>query len=202
MMSGHVILAFCWIMYGVLHSVLATMRVKNYFQKKWDKAYSYYRFAYNVIAFAGLIAVVWYQLSLPTIYLIQPPLLLQGVGAAIATAGLWLMAICIKKYFTGFSGLLNIRRKQIDTPLIISGVHRYVRHPLYLGTFVFIWGSWIAFPMLSLLISNTIITIYTLIGIELEEKKLVTDFGDSYEAYREKVPKIIPRILSDRKLPV
>jgi methanethiol S-methyltransferase len=47
-------------------------------------------------------------------------------------------------------------------------------------------------PYLSLLIANSIITVYTLIGIGLEEKKLVNEFGESYSNYQASVPKLIP----------
>jgi protein-S-isoprenylcysteine O-methyltransferase Ste14 len=68
-----------------------------------------------------------------------------------------------------------------------------VRHPLYAGTFIFIWGLFILVPSLSLLISNTIITIYTLIGLRFEEQKLEKEFGDAYKTYKQKVPMIIPK---------
>jgi protein-S-isoprenylcysteine O-methyltransferase Ste14 len=55
-----------------------------------------------------------------------------------------------------------------------------------------LWGLFIILPYLSFLISNIIITIYTLIGIELEEKKLELEFGESYRQYKQKVPKLLP----------
>lgn len=36
-------------------------------------------------------------------------------------------------------------------------------------------------------------TLYFLIGISLEERKLVAKFGDAYQAYREEIPRLIPR---------
>ena len=73
-----------------------------------------------------------------------------------------------------------------------GGFHRYVRHPLYLGTFITIWAGFLLLPLISLLISNAIITIYTLIGIELEEKKLILEFGEDYREYQNRVPRLIP----------
>jgi len=60
------------------------------------------------------------------------------------------------------------------------------------GTFLFIWGLFIFMPYASLLISNLIITCYTLIGIRFEEQKLLREFGQPYEEYKKRVPKIIP----------
>ena len=94
---------------------------------------------------------------------------------------------------SGFKTLIQNDDEQGANELYIAGLHRYVRHPLYLGTFIFIWGLWIVVPTLSLLIANAIITIYTLIAIPLEEKKLIKEFGDAYKRYTETVPRIIPR---------
>ncbi len=91
------------------------------------------------------------------------------------------------------TGLRSIITEDKNTSeLIITGIHKYVRHPLYLGTFIFIWGLLLLIPLLSLLISNTVITIYTLIGIKFEEEKLIEEFGQSYIEYKNEVPKLLP----------
>ena len=90
------------------------------------------------------------------------------------------------------SGLRWLLKNDGEQVLLENGVHRYVRHPLYSGTFLFIWGLWLIFPSLSLLISNSVITVYTLIGIQFEEQKLVKEFGERYMEYKKRVPMIIP----------
>ena len=103
------------------------------------------------------------------------------------------MLISIKKYFLSISGIKTlVTEESPSNELRIDGVHKYVRHPLYLGTFLFIWGLFILFPYVSLLIANSIITIYTLIGIVFEEQKLQKEFGAAYTDYQKQVPKIIP----------
>ena len=116
------------------------------------------------------------------------------LGLLLTTAGFILMAICIKKYFLSLSGLKSLLNEKHSNELIISGIHRHVRHPLYLGTFAFIWGLWLLFPTASFLISNAIITVYTLLGISLEENKLVDEFGDQYRRYQQTVPRLLPRL--------
>ena len=96
------------------------------------------------------------------------------------------------KYFFQLSGLRSLVRETKTNELMITGIHKYVRHPLYAGTFVFIWGLWVLLPSVALMISNFIITVYTLIGIGFEEKKLVNEFGEAYKKYMKEVPMIIP----------
>ncbi len=92
------------------------------------------------------------------------------------------------------SGLksLYLNDEQAANQLQVSGIHRFVRHPLYSGTFLAIWGLWLLVPQLSLLVANIIITAYTLLAIGWEEKKLEAEFGDSYRLYKQQVPKLIP----------
>ena len=105
------------------------------------------------------------------------------------------MIICIKKYFLSLSGIKSLfENKAVANELRIDGIHKYVRHPLYLGTFIFIWGIFLVYPYLSLFIAFSIITLYTVFALRFEEEKLVAEFGDAYLDYKVKVPAIIPFI--------
>jgi methanethiol S-methyltransferase len=57
-----------------------------------------------------------------------------------------------------------------------------------------LWGIFLVIPLGSLLVSNIIITIYTLLGIRYEEEKLREAFGDIYSTYMKEVPMIWPRL--------
>ena len=102
------------------------------------------------------------------------------------------MIVCVRKYFYELSGLQALQQQSNKNTLQQKGLHKYVRHPLYLGTLLFIWGLFIIFPYLNNLIACLVITIYTVIGIELEEKKLMEEYGDLYREYSKKVPRLIP----------
>ncbi len=143
-----------------------------------------------------MLVVIFYQLVIRSSFVFSPMVASYAVGLVVGGSGLVVMAICIKKYFSNLSGLKTIFIDETTSgnSLLITGIHRYIRHPLYAGTFLFIWGLFIFLPYASLLISNFIITIYTLIGISFEEQKLIQEFGHSYEEYKKKVPKIIPSL--------
>ena len=193
MLLNHIILATLWIVYGVLHSVLASGRVKNKMRGWLGKNFKHYRLAYTFFAFVSFAALLWYQVSLETVRFYKPSFIVVGLGYLIAITGFGIMLTCIKKYFMGLSGLRSLLQETVYPELIITGIHRYVRHPLYLGTFLFIWGLAVLIPVLSLLIANLIITIYTVIAIRFEEEKLVSEFGEQYQRYQKTVPKLIPK---------
>jgi protein-S-isoprenylcysteine O-methyltransferase Ste14 len=57
-----------------------------------------------------------------------------------------------------------------------------------------LWGLFLLLPLLSILISNTIITVYTILAIPLEERKLIKEFGNDYIQYRKRVPALVPKL--------
>ena len=183
-----------WVLFCLLHSLLASIPVKQWMAKKTGTAFKYYRLYYTLFALAGFAAVIIYQLRLFSPYVFSPAVASYAIGILISVAGLVIMGVCIKKYFSNLSGLKTFFIDEVKTgnQLIVTGIHRHVRHPLYAGTFLFLWGLFILMPLASLLISNFIITVYTLIGIRFEEKKLIREFGLPYEEYKKRVPKIIP----------
>jgi len=193
MMVSYLVLAMGWIIYCALHSLLATTKVKSWAAENVPSLGRYYRLCYTLFAFAGLVALLLFMRSIPTQLLYIPNGLSRTAGVVVGTSGLLLMFVCISRYFVSLSGITSLFREAPRSgKLIVSGVHRYVRHPLYLGTFAFIWGIFLYFPAYSLLVSFLIITIYTIMGIRWEEQKLVAEFGEQYIRYQREVPKLIP----------
>lgn len=93
----------------------------------------------------------------------------------------------------GISQILQYLHRKDPQPsgnLIIRGPYRWVRHPLYLFSLLFIWSC----PDLTTdrLLFNLLFTSWIIIGILLEERDLVADFGEEYLAYKRKVPMLIP----------
>ncbi|MEO6455799.1 MAG: isoprenylcysteine carboxylmethyltransferase family protein [Ginsengibacter sp.] len=198
MNHAHWILIILWVVYCGVHSFLADIKIKNHIEKIMGSGFIYYRPLYSIFAAAALAFVLWFQFSIPSPKLLSTAIFLYLPGIILSLTGLSIMLICINKYFYELSGLQALRNSQKNT-LQQSGLHKYVRHPLYLGTLLFIWGLFLIFPLISNLICTTIITAYVLIGIQLEEKKLRLEYGEEYIKYAGKVPKIIPWIYTIKK---
>lgn len=192
MNQPHIILLALWILYCILHSVLAAGKVKRAAQRQMGSAYRYYRFAYTIVAFVGLVAILLYQVSLTSPLLFVPGLALSIIAALFASIGAALIMLNIIKYFMQLSGVKWLTSDAVTARLERGGLHRYVRHPLYLSTFLFIWSLWVLYPHLSLLIANAAITLYTLIALRFEEEKLIAEFGEEYRNYQKEVPMILP----------
>jgi protein-S-isoprenylcysteine O-methyltransferase Ste14 len=68
--------------------------------------------------------------------------------------------------------------------------YRRVRHPIYLGVLLAVWAT----PTMTVghLLFSVVITGYILIGIQLEERDLVQQFGDQYRRYRQHAAMLVP----------
>lgn len=87
---------------------------------------------------------------------------------------------------------LKSRPPESEIPFHAEGLYARVRHPGYSFTLL----AWFATPMLSLdrLVFGIAMGAYLLIGIRLEERRLIARFGDAYRTYQKQVPMLIPRI--------
>jgi protein-S-isoprenylcysteine O-methyltransferase Ste14 len=168
--------------------------VKQRFALLMGSRYRYYRLLYSIFAFIHLGIVLWYQFSEKSTRLWPYADWIWYPTIAFGVAGLTVMLICIRKYFFYLSGVDVLSKKKITSTLQVGGLHRYVRHPLYAGTLLFAGGIFFLLPTIANAIALTFITVYTLIGIRIEEKKLIAEFGEQYIRYASSVPKLLPRI--------
>jgi protein-S-isoprenylcysteine O-methyltransferase Ste14 len=84
----------------------------------------------------------------------------------------------------------------IDPPkeLVVRGLYRYVRNPMYVGVLTLLIGEALLFASRQLFIyAGVIFLLFNLFVIFYEEPALRQKFGESYRRYCETVPRWIPR---------
>ena len=118
---------------------------------------------------------------------------LHLLGALVGAIGATVLATCIWEFAHSGRGTLS----PVDPPkhLVVQGLYRYVRNPMYVGVTTILFGE--------LLIARTAafawycaawLVAVNLFIIGYEEPALRHQFGASYEAYTKSVGRWIPRL--------
>ena len=84
----------------------------------------------------------------------------------------------------------------IDAPrkLVVRGLYRYTRNPMYVGVLTVILGQAALFRSPGLLVyAGGVAACFHLFVTGYEEPHLAGAFGADYEAYRARVPRWLPR---------
>ena len=85
----------------------------------------------------------------------------------------------------------------IDPPkeLVISGLYRHVRNPMYVGIALILTGHFLWFEFWNLLFYAVVVVLAFHSFVTLyEEPTLKRKFGAAYEEYLKRVPRWVPRI--------
>lgn len=193
-LSGPLQTLLAVVLWSVLHSVLAADRVKARLRRRFGSLYDRgYRLAYNLISVLTLLPLlavaadnpgtVLYRIPAPWVYLTL---------AAQALAGLLILVALLQTGLPRFLGLRQLLEpdRQPRAQLQVTGVYRWIRHPLYTSGLVVIWLS--PLMTISLLVLYLGFTAYIWIGSRIEEQRLETDFGEAYRRYRRQVPAFLP----------
>lgn len=180
--------------YGALHSLLASHAAKRRAQHALGPgAARLYRLGYNTLAIVTLLPVLAVPALIPgpTLYTIQPPWLFVTSLGQLAALGVLALGL-LQTDVWHFLGLRQLTEPEPMGPprLVVSGLYRWVRHPLYTAGLAFIWLS----PVMttSLFALDLSLTGYILIGSRLEERRLRAELGPAYAGYQRSVPWLLP----------
>jgi methanethiol S-methyltransferase len=178
--------------YGALHSVLASNWLKALAEQRLGLfARRYYRLFYNLVAGITLLPVLWLTARLPDqpLFVIPMPfafinLVIQAAAAGCALATLFQTGIM------DFLGLSLTEENTQSAPLVVNGFYRWMRHPVYTFGLLFIWLT----PMMTVNQASFFLglTLYIVVGIYFEERKLLKVYGEAYAEYHRHTPMLIP----------
>jgi len=192
--ASYLIYALAWFSFGFAHSLLAAPSIKAMLAPKLG---AYYRLAYNIVASLHVFAVWWLGkwLFMGSSSLLMPDWFQSG-QTVVGILGIFLLAMALKGYDLGLlAGTAQIRRHRMGLaeapiePLHTGGLHAYVRHPIYTGAYLILWGNAKdEFGLATAILAS----LYLLIGTAHEERYLIRIYGDDYQHYRTHVPAVIP----------
>jgi len=174
-------------LFGVSHSFLASQRCK-----RWAYAYGLkeprYRLLYSVFAVLSTLLWAWFVHQLPDMPLYQSSgllwfglVVLQVLGVLVALAA-----------FLPIDGLIFLGLRKAEEgmdPFIVSGIYRYLRHPMYAGVMLLL----LAMPEQT---SNgfhfaLVLCVYFIVGSRFEEARMLSEHPD-YAVYQASTPAFVP----------
>jgi protein-S-isoprenylcysteine O-methyltransferase Ste14 len=179
-------------LWGIIHSLLASVGFKNFLRSALGEGFmKSYRLLYNLFAVISFAPILYLMITLPDQPLYQVPRpwsYLMRAGQGISA--LLLLAAVLQTDMLAFVGLRQLVEEEKMSALVTGGLYRLVRHPLYTFSLLFLWLS----PSMSLnsFVVYVALTLYILIGIIFEERKLLREFGQQYASYRAVTPMLIP----------
>jgi methanethiol S-methyltransferase len=195
-----IVLVLLFSIYGFIHSILASQRVKLLFKKTFGKLIAFYRLIFNVFSVVGLY-LIWdlaphpslqiYKLPQPYDYLVLIPQFISLIGI------IWCFKYVCFKEFLGLTQIDRYLKNEYSDDelnenytLRIEGPYKYSRHPIYFFSIIFLLlRAEMDLFYLTMFIS---FTAYFYFGSYYEEKKMVRLFGDDYRNYQKKTPRIFP----------
>lgn len=185
-LGQHLLLATAWLVYGAVHSWLASPRTKRWVRSQWPGLAIHYRAFYNTVALVLLSPLAALHFSIANVPLWAWSGLLAWIANGLTMAALLGLLWSLRYYdMREFLGMAPGTR----AGLRISPIHRYVRHPWYFFGLVLLWTRDMDSAMW---VTASSITVYLIIGSRLEERQLVEEYGPAYQHYRNRVPGLIP----------
>jgi len=180
--------------FALQHSVMARPAFKRFWTRVVAKPIE--RSTYVLFASLSLILLFWQWRPMPMpVWTVTDP-----IGAAVlqaASVAGWALVL-VSTFLISHFELFGVKqvvmhwlgRAVPETAFRTPFLYNLVRHPIYLGFIIAFWAT----PTMTAghLLFAALTTAYIVIGIQLEERDLVTAFGDRYRRYREQVSMLIP----------
>jgi protein-S-isoprenylcysteine O-methyltransferase Ste14 len=189
-----------------MHSVLIEPVVVGVIKKRLGRYALYYRLIYNLLSAVSLLPLIF----LTSVDKGEVIFSWTGPVAFFRFVCIVLALVCFLEGARGydlqnFLGVKQIREGE-DTLLLSEdgsfsefGVFALVRHPWYVGSFLFVWSIFTTYHEKSFAVAS-ILSVYLIVGTYLEERKILAKHGEMYRRYKERVSMFIPLKWLARKI--
>jgi len=181
-------------LFAVQHSGMARRAFKAWLTRTLPQAME--RSTYVLATSLTLILLFWQWRPIPAVMWEVPYPQLAVAVQVISILGILLVLVAtflinhfelfgLHQVFNNLTG-----RKAPEARFRTPSLYKMIRHPIYLGFIIAFWAA----PVMTAghLLFAAMTTAYIMIGIMLEERDLIAQFGDDYRAYRQRVAMLVP----------
>lgn len=184
-----------WLLYFIIHSLFASLWIKNLFEKYLPAVFRYFRLVYVIFSFVLLFPVLLFGILIPSEFIYQGSEFSMIAGFIFGISGFIIFLAGLRLYdLKMFLGLDYKDKKNSSPPIRTDGLLKYSRHPLYAAAIFMIIGNFLYSPTYGMLITSVMLILYFIIGLQFEEKKLIREHGEIYENYKRESPMLFPGI--------
>jgi methanethiol S-methyltransferase len=181
-------------LFAVQHSGMARRGFKRWWTKILPQPME--RATFVLATNAVLVLLLWQWRPIPAVVWTIP---VPGIAVAVqALSAIGIVIVLLATFLINHFELFGLhqvvnhmRRRPMPEPRFRTpALYGVVRHPIYFGFIVAFWAA----PVMTLghLLFAAATTAYIFVGIFLEERDLVAQFGDDYRRYRARVAMIVP----------
>lgn len=148
------------------------------------------------LIYLGVLVLAYYLAEkrgvMPRVRLFHENIVTQVVGILICAGGIGLAIWARVILATNWSGMVTLKENH---ELIQSGPYRFVRHPIYSGILLGIFGTVLALnPFLGGVVVMGIAVVSLRLKSLLEERIMLSTFPDQYPEYMRRVRALIPGV--------
>lgn len=149
------------------------------------------RLFYQVLLVAGFVLLFTRRVPELSEHIWNDQAWISGVGLALQVAGLGFAVWGREVLGANWSARIATSTSQ---ELIIRGPYRFVRHPIYSGLLLAVFGTAIVSGRGTAVLGAVLVLISVLIKIRREETALREHFGSSYQDYASRVRGLVPGV--------
>lgn len=181
-------------LFAVQHSGMARQQFKHVLARMFPQAAE--RSLYVLLSGLVLALLYWqWRPMTDTVWSVENSVIANGIWAVYFLGwGTVVLSTFLISHFD-LMGLKQVYRhwsgqSQEPPPFKTPFLYKVVRHPIYFGMLLVLWAA----PTMSVghLLFSVGATGYIVIGALLEERDLISAFGDTYRDYRQRVSMLIP----------